>query len=161
MKAFKFVLPFFNLLFLPYPAVVNAFSPNPKKKIERSMGNVWTQRWMMSWFWLCFMWGQRKLICTFNILSPKDETCEEIGRVMLLFSKKQSVKIKSRVDGKQKLFLPSIGSLHKEWWIFLILFYILEQVRSDTRLNLQYIWHYKTKASHQSADFRSKTLWDS
>lgn len=40
MKTFEFVwfclaLPFFNLFFLPYPAVVNEFNLNPKK-IESS-----------------------------------------------------------------------------------------------------------------------------
>lgn len=121
MKTFEFVwfclaLPFFNLLFLPYPAVVNAFNPNPKK-IESSTdtGEFRDGRCVAFGFWLSFMCSQQKPICTFNILSPKDEIYKEVGRVLLLFSEKQLVKIKSRVHGKQKLFLPSTGGVHKEW----------------------------------------------
>lgn len=93
---------------------------------------------MISCLWLCCTCGQQKHICTFNILSPKDQRCKEIGRVMLLFCNRQC-EYQARSIWETNLFLPaSVGGLHKEWWRFLMPLSALAQVTSDTRKTINY-----------------------
>lgn len=106
------------------------------------------------------LWEVSRNISAHSTYCPQKMRSKNKGQCYFSL-KKQSVKIKSRMDRKQKLFLLSIGGLQKEWWVFFatilcpstdekgyktksIIHLTLKKQKQDTNLQISRAGHLET-----------------